>query len=95
MTKISDLKPALLAAAIGLASLPAVSAIALGAGETVGTSETEIRAALEAAGYEVGEIEFEKNEIEVEARRDAVNYEIEVSPETGVILEIEEDDDDD
>jgi hypothetical protein len=89
MTTITNIKAGLLVACIVAVSAPGIAA-ALSAGDTVGIVEADIRAALEAEGYNVGDIA-----IEVEATRDGKEYEIEVSLETGQVLEIELEDDDD
>ncbi len=95
MNTTSKLKTGLLAAAITAATLPVAAFAALTEGDIVGTSEADIRAALAAEGYVVHEIETEDGEIEVEATRDGKTYEVELSSDTGAILEIEVDDDDD
>ncbi|RZW12457.1 MAG: hypothetical protein EX266_01300 [Rhodobacteraceae bacterium] len=82
-----NLKAGLLILCIGVAAAPTLAA-ALSAGDAVGTTEADIRAALKARGYEVTEIA-----IEVEATLDGEAYEIDVSLDTGEILEIERDDD--
>lgn len=89
MTSQTNLKAGILAAALAAVAAPTIAA-ALSNGEAVGTTEADIRAALEAQGYEIDEIA-----IEVEAMRDGVPYEIEISLATGEVLEIEQDDDDD
>lgn len=63
-------------------------------GDVIGTTEADIRAAVEAQGYTVSEIEFEDGEIEVQALLDGLMYEIEVAADTGLVVEIELDDDD-
>lgn len=78
---------------------PALAYANLSLGETLGTTEAEIRAALEAKGYVVEEVELEDGEIEVAYRVDGIAYEAEIDPETGTIQELEaeahDDDDDD
>lgn len=83
------LKTGLLTAALGLATLPAIAFAALSEGDVIGTSEAEIRAALKAEGYVVHGIE-----IEAEVTLNGMAFEIELSTETGEILEIEAEDDD-
>lgn len=80
----------LLAALIPFGALAAVSV-----GETVGTDVEEIRAAFEAQGYTVTEIEVEDGEIEVEYMDGDVEYEVSVAADTGMVTEIELEDDDD
>lgn len=48
-------------------------------GQPIGTSEDEIRANLQRQGYTVTYIEVELDEIEVEAIKDGVEYEIELA----------------
>ena len=64
-------------------------------GDTLGTSETDIRAKLEAQGYVVTEFELEDGEIEVEATLNGTAYEIEVSGENGNVLKVALDEEDD
>ncbi|MEL7091109.1 MAG: PepSY domain-containing protein [Pseudomonadota bacterium] len=84
-------KPALLAALI----VPTAAFAGLELGQPLGTQEADIRAALTEMGYEVQEIEFEDDEIEAEVTLDGVAYEIELAVDTGKIIEIELEDDDD
>ena len=83
-------KTTLLAALI----FPGLALAQVNVGDAVGTSEMDIRSALEAKGYVIAEFEIEDDEIEVEATLDGVAYEIEVSPEDGTVLEVEMDDED-
>lgn len=83
-----------LALTTAIVSLPALGYAAVSVGETLGTSEAEIRANLEAAGYTVTEFERENGEIEVEVMIDGVEQEIVVAANSGKILEIELEDDD-
>lgn len=73
--------------------VPSMALAELKVGDTVGTSNDDIRNALEAQGYSISEVEFEDGEIEVEATLGGESYEIELSAESGEILEIETDDD--
>ncbi|MCY6382571.1 PepSY domain-containing protein [Hoeflea prorocentri] len=82
----------LLASALALTGATAYAAVAQG--DVIGTSETEIRARLESAGYTVEKIVFEDDEIEVEAFYKGAEMEIELSRATGAVLEIEAEDDD-
>ena len=75
--------------------IPAVAVAQINVGETIGTSEEAVREALVAQGYEITEIEIEDKAWEIEALLDGVEYEIEVSMETGTIMEIELEDDED
>ena len=88
MTRTRKTNSILLAASSAVI-LPAAAWAALSTGDVIGTAEEDIRAALTADGYEVHEIEVEDDEIEVEASRDGQLYEIELSADTGTILEIE------
>ncbi len=90
MRKTSKL--AVLCAAI---AIPASALAAVSVGETVGTSDEEIRAKLEAAGYMVDEIEREDGEIEVEASLDGRSFEIEIAPDSGIVVEMELEDEED
>lgn len=74
--------------------LPGVALAQISEGDTLGKSEATIRSALESQGYAVTDFEIEDGEIEVEAMYEGKAYEFEVSPETGIVLEIELDDDD-
>ena len=71
--------------------------IALPTYETAGAAGADIRANLESQGYIVQEIEFEDGAIEVEALLDGREVELELARDTGAVIEIEtegEDDDD-
>ena len=83
-------KSAVLAALL----VPGVALAGLDIGQQVGTTEADVRAALTGFGYDVQEIEIEDGEIEAEVTLDGVAYEIEVAMDTGLILEIETEDDD-
>ena len=87
------MKKLVTAALVGKLMVPVIAFAQINAGDTVGTSEDAIRTALEAQGYEVKEFELEDDEIEVEAVLDGTEYEIEVSVETGKVVEVELDDD--
>ena len=95
MKNTSSAKRLAVAAALGATaiSLPLMAWADLSAGDTIGTSEAEIRATLQSLGYVVEEIEFESDEIEAEVTLDGVEYEIEIDPATGLIAEIELEDD--
>lgn len=95
MNNIALIRKTAIAAAItaGMIGVPALAAT-FKVGERLGVEETEIRAALEAQGYVVHEIEFEDGEIEAEVTLDGQEYEIEMAAD-GTITEIEAEDDDD
>jgi hypothetical protein len=75
--------------------VPGIAAAQINVGDTVGTSEAMIITALEAQGYVISETEIEDDEIEIEAMLDGQAIEIEISPETGIVLEVSLDDDED
>lgn len=85
------MKPALLAALI----VPGIAIAGVDIGQTLGTSEADVRLALTDMGYDVQEIEIEDGEIEAEVMLDGVAYEVEVSVDTGLVTEIELEDDED
>ena len=92
MTK--SLFPMIAAGAVAtLAPVAAIAAFAVG--DTLGTDVEEIRSKLEAQGYTVTEIEIKDGEIEVEYVADGQEYEVTMSGETGQVLEVELEDDDD
>ena len=78
-----------------IATAPVLALANVGLGDKLGTSETEIRTALEAQGYQIEEIEFEDAEIEVELRKDGVETELVLTKTDGTVtaIEIEQDDD--
>ncbi|WP_299555837.1 PepSY domain-containing protein [uncultured Tateyamaria sp.] len=84
-------KPAILAALI----VPGIAIAGADVGQTLGTSEADVRSALTAMGYVVQEIEIEGEEIEAEVTLEGVAYEIEVAIDTGLVTEIELEDDED
>ena len=61
-------------------------------GDILGTTEAEIRAALESDGYTVQKVTVDGDEIEIKVIYAGVTSEIEVSSETGAVLEIEPED---
>ncbi|GGX53950.1 hypothetical protein GCM10007385_22670 [Tateyamaria omphalii] len=85
------MKPALLAALI----VPGIAIAGVDIGQTLGTSETDVRQALTDMGYAVQEVEIEDGEIEADVMLDGVAYEVEVSMDTGLVTEIELEDDED
>jgi len=76
-----------------LIGAPALAMANISVGDTVGTDEAEIRAVVEAQGYTVTEIEIEDGEIEVEVLLDGVETELVVDMTTGIVTEIELEDD--
>ncbi len=75
--------------------IPGAAFAQMNVGDVLGSTEAEILSAVEAQGYVVNEIEIEDGDIEVEAVLDGKTYEIEVSSKSGMVLEIELDDEDD
>ncbi|NOD96834.1 hypothetical protein GS610_06390 [Ruegeria sp. HKCCD6228] len=78
-----------------IATAPVLALANVGLGDKLGTSEADIRAALEAQGYQIEEIEIEGGKIEVELIKDGVETELVLSDTDGVVtaIELEEDDD--
>lgn len=56
--------------------IPGAAFAQINEGETLGTSEAAVRAALESQGYAVLEIEVEDDEIEAEVTLDGTAYKI-------------------
>ncbi len=75
--------------------LPCVALADVSPGKALGTTEAEIRTALVQMGYDVKEIEVEDDEIEAEASINGQLYEIEVAVDTGLVLEVELEDEED
>lgn len=73
--------------------IPGIAMAQINAGDTLSTTEDAIRAELESQGYVISEIEYEDDEIEVEATLNGQAYEIDINPETGAVLEVELEDD--
>lgn len=89
MTKFS-----LVSAALATLIAP-TAALALTVGDTMTTDLDEIRSNFEADGYTVLEIETEDGEIEVEYEKDGQVFEVSIAADTGLILEVELEDEDD
>lgn len=89
MTNLS--KSALLATLL----FPGAALAQINVGDEIGPSETAIQAALEAQGYAITEIETEDGEIEVEATSGGQLFEFEISPETGLVLAVYQEDKED
>lgn len=81
--------------AVLIALAPATAFAAPSVGDALGTSVAEIATNLQDAGYEVREIERDDSDFEVEIIVDGQLYELEISPRTGMITEVELEDDDD
>ena len=84
-------KSALLTALI----IPGFAFAGVELGQTLGSTEADVRAALTGMGYDVQKIEVEDGEIEADVALDGIAFEIEVAMETGVVVEIELEDQDD
>lgn len=82
-------------AGLTFASISNAAVQGMAEGDMLGKTETEITTALEALGANIDEIESEDGEIEVELTLDGVAYEVEVDLTTGLIAEVEMDDEDD
>jgi hypothetical protein len=93
MTKLNLTTPA----ALGFVGfvLPSLALAAVSVGDQLGTTEERIRAALTAQGYEITKFEIEAGKIEVEALLDGQMLDLEISPDTGLVIEIEAEDDGD
>ncbi len=74
--------------------IPATAFAQVSVGSNLGTSETAIRAALQAQGYSVSEVDIETGEIEVDVEIDGQMYDVEISPETGLVLAVREETED-
>lgn len=72
-----------------IVTAPVLALANVGIGDKLGTSEAEIRATLEAQGYELEEIEFEDGEIEVEFTKGGVETELVLNQSDGVVKAIE------
>jgi hypothetical protein len=98
MKRKSDMTPmtkTLVSSLSALVLVPAAAFAVPAVGDTVGTTAEEITNNLQAAGYEVREIELDDDELEALIVADAQLFELEVSPQTGLITEVELEDDDD
>ncbi|MFK7792820.1 MAG: PepSY domain-containing protein [Devosiaceae bacterium] len=92
---MTRLKKSLLAASAGLVVAPVLALAAPTVGDTVGTSVQDVMSNLINAGYEVREIEADDDELEAVVLADGQLLELEISPETGMIISVELEDDDD
>ena len=75
--------------------VPATAFAAQDVGQNVGTTETEVRAALIDLGYEVQEIESENGGIEAGVTLESVAYEVQVALDTGLTTKINVDNNND
>lgn len=74
--------------------IPGAAFATVNLGDVLGTTEAAVTASLEAAGYQVLEIETEDGEIEADAELDGALFEFEVADDTGAVVEIEREDED-
>lgn len=81
-------KTGLLAAAMAIGTCSAAFA-QFQVGDTLGHSVSEIAGSLEAGGYDIREIDVERNRIEVEATLEGTKYEIKVNPQSGQVIKVE------
>jgi hypothetical protein len=93
--KMTLLKKSLLAASAAVLAAPAIALAAPTVGDSVGTTLQEVTNALASAGYEVREVEMDGRQIEALVLVDGQWLELEISPETGMIISVELDEDDD
>ena len=92
----NTLKSALLASAAFAVVVPTMALAAIKVGDTLGTDETAIINALEVAGYERIEVEFEDGILEAEGWDpvNAMEMEFEIDPETGLVSAVSVEDED-
>ena len=91
------LKSALLASAAFAVIVPTMALAAIKVGDTLGTDEAAIINALEVAGYERIEVEFEDGILEAEGWDpvNAMEMEFEIDPATGLVSAVSVEDEDD
>ena len=90
-------KSALLASAAFAVVVPTMALAAINVGDTLGTDEAAIINALEVAGYERIEVEFEDGILEAEGWDpvNAMEMEFEIDPATGLVSAVSVEDEDD
>lgn len=90
------LKSALLTSAAFAVVVPTMALAAIKVGDTLGTDEAAIINALEVAGYERIEVEFEDGILEAEGWDpvNAMEMEFEIDPETGLVSAVSVEDED-
>ena len=93
----NTLKSALLASAAFAVVVPTMALAAIKVGDTLGTDEAAIINALEVAGYERIEVEFEDGILEAEGWDpvNAMEMEFEIDPATGLVSVVSVEDEDD
>ena len=82
--------PVLIAACLTLAIGSGLADIS--DGDYLGKSKDEIKQTLESQGYKVKEIDRERGLYEIDTVIDGKPYEIKVDPESGKVVNVEEDD---
>ena len=92
----NTLKSALLASAAFAVVVPTMALAAMKIGDTLGTDEAAIINALEVAGYEQIEVEFEDGILEAEGWDpvNAMEMEFEIDSETGLVSAVSVEDED-
>jgi Peptidase propeptide and YPEB domain len=73
---------------------PTLAAAQVAPGDQLGTSDAEIRAAIESAGYTLDEIAREEGVIELALQRNGVETEMILAAADGAVLKLENEDDD-
>ena len=93
----NTMKSALLASAAFAVVVPTMALAAIKVGDTLGTDEAAIINALEVAGYERIEVEFEDGILEAEGWDpvNAMEMEFEIDPATGLVSVVSVEDEDD
>ncbi|MGB0745352.1 MAG: PepSY domain-containing protein [Alphaproteobacteria bacterium] len=93
----NTMKSALLASAAFAVVVPTMALAAIKVGDTLGTNEAAIINALEVAGYERIEVEFEDGILEAEGWDpvNAMEMEFEIDPATGLVSVVSVEDEDD
>ncbi|MEO1197777.1 MAG: PepSY domain-containing protein [Pseudomonadota bacterium] len=92
-TLVSTRLRTMVALGTGLVLAPSLAFAAVTAGDQLGTTEVDIRAALEERGYVVERVyrdgDDDDDDFEADVVLDGVDYELYIDPETGVVTEIE------
>jgi hypothetical protein len=88
-----NIRKSLLAASAGSLLVPVLAIAGPMVGDTVGTDLQQVTNALAEAGYEVREVEMDDGEIEALVHVDGQLLELEISPQSGMIVSIERADD--
>ncbi|MES0882820.1 PepSY domain-containing protein [Roseibium sp. SCP14] len=83
-----------LLSATGLIASMGTALAAVSIGDSLGTTEADIRSALTAQGYTVEEFETEDGKLEAEVMKDGQEMEVVIDAKSGLVLELEPEDDD-